>query len=131
MATSDSKDKKISEVPHLEEVTGVEKIPVSAAGGEPRYVEVKQIATPISLEYIDSKLNPPHDPELWAISYNGMSSWLEQDIFDVTGVNVLLKDVPLLIKTYSTHEEAQQAIEDINSYIDSRHEGMRITFEIR
>lgn len=43
MATSDSKDKKISEVPHLEDVTGVEKIPVSAAGGEPRYVEVKQI----------------------------------------------------------------------------------------
>lgn len=42
-ATSDSKDKKISEVPHLEDVTGVEKIPVSAAGGEPRYVEVKQI----------------------------------------------------------------------------------------
>lgn len=43
MATSDSKDKKISEVPHLENVTGVEKIPVSAAGGESRYIEVKQI----------------------------------------------------------------------------------------
>lgn len=42
-ATSDSKDRKISEVPHLENVTGVEKIPVSAAGGVPRYVEVKQI----------------------------------------------------------------------------------------
>ena len=42
MAT-DAKDKKISEVPHLEELTGVEKIPVSATGGEPRYVEVKQI----------------------------------------------------------------------------------------
>ena len=39
----DEKDKKISEVPHLQEVTGVEKIPVSAVGGLPRYVEVNQI----------------------------------------------------------------------------------------
>lgn len=40
---ADSKDKKIPEVPHLEELTGVEKIPVSAVGGLPRYVEVNQI----------------------------------------------------------------------------------------
>lgn len=39
---ADDKDKKIGEVPHLENVTGDEKIPVSA-NGQPRYVEVKQI----------------------------------------------------------------------------------------
>lgn len=39
---ADDKDKKIGEVPHLTEVTGKEKIPVSA-NGEPRYVEVEQI----------------------------------------------------------------------------------------
>lgn len=39
---ADDKDKKIGEVPHLENVTGNEKIPVSAKG-EPRYIEVKQI----------------------------------------------------------------------------------------
>lgn len=39
---ADSKDKKIGEVPHLEQVTGKEKIPVSA-DGEPGYVEIKQI----------------------------------------------------------------------------------------
>lgn len=42
MATIDDKDKKIGEVPHLEQVTGKEKIPVSA-NGEPRYVELGQI----------------------------------------------------------------------------------------
>lgn len=42
MAEIDDKDKKIGEVPHLEQVTGKEKIPVSA-NGEPRYVEVEQI----------------------------------------------------------------------------------------
>lgn len=42
MANVDDKDKKIGEVPHLTEVTGNEKIPVSA-DGEPRYVEVQQI----------------------------------------------------------------------------------------
>lgn len=68
MATVDKKDKTIPEVPHLENVTGVEKIPVSAAGGVPRYVEIKQIATPISLDYIDSKFNPLY--EIWLISYN-------------------------------------------------------------
>ena len=40
---ADKKDKKIPEVPHLSELTGVEKLPVSAVGGVPRYVEVKQI----------------------------------------------------------------------------------------
>lgn len=40
---ADKKDKKIPEVPHLENVTGVEKIPVSAVGGVPRYVEINQI----------------------------------------------------------------------------------------
>lgn len=40
---ADAKDKKIPEVPHLEELTGEEKIPVSAVGGEPKYVEVKDI----------------------------------------------------------------------------------------
>lgn len=39
---ADDKDKKIPEVPHLENLTGKEKIPVSA-NGEPRYVEVEQI----------------------------------------------------------------------------------------
>lgn len=39
---ADDKDKKIDEVPHLEELTGEEKIPVSA-DGEPRYIEVQQI----------------------------------------------------------------------------------------
>lgn len=39
---ADSKDKKIGEVPHLEQVTGKEKIPVSAEG-EPRYIETAQI----------------------------------------------------------------------------------------
>lgn len=38
----DSKDKKIPEVPHLENVTGDEKIPVSA-DGSPAYIEVGQI----------------------------------------------------------------------------------------
>lgn len=42
MATIDDKDKKIGEVPHLEKVTGGEKIPVSA-NGEPGYVEIQQI----------------------------------------------------------------------------------------
>ena len=44
MATTDNKDKKIGEVPHLENVTGKEKIPVSA-DGEPRYIEVEQIGS--------------------------------------------------------------------------------------
>lgn len=39
---ADDKDKKIPEVPHLENVTGKEKIPVSAEG-EPRYIEAAQI----------------------------------------------------------------------------------------
>lgn len=42
MATTDDKDKKIGEVPHLENVTGDEKIPVSAEG-EPAYIKVEQI----------------------------------------------------------------------------------------
>lgn len=42
MATTDEKDRKIGEVPHLENVTGREKIPVSAEG-EPAYIEVEQI----------------------------------------------------------------------------------------
>lgn len=40
---ADSKDKEIGQVPHLTEVTGVEKIPISAVGGLPRYVEINQI----------------------------------------------------------------------------------------
>lgn len=36
------RDRKIGDVPHLETVTGDEKIPLSA-NGEPRYVEIKQI----------------------------------------------------------------------------------------
>lgn len=43
MATIDDKDKKIGEVPHLEKVTGKEKIPVSS-NGEPRFIESQQIA---------------------------------------------------------------------------------------
>lgn len=43
MATTDRKDKTIPEVPHLENITGVEKLPVSAPGGLPRYIEVNQI----------------------------------------------------------------------------------------
>lgn len=39
---ADDKDKKIGEVPHLENVTGNEKIPVSA-DGEPRFIETAQI----------------------------------------------------------------------------------------
>lgn len=50
MATTDDKDKKIGEVPHLEELTGEEKIPVSA-DGEPRYVEVQQIVDMIPQFY--------------------------------------------------------------------------------
>lgn len=42
MAKIDDKDRKIPEVPHLENVTGDEKIPVSA-DGQPRYVDIKQI----------------------------------------------------------------------------------------
>lgn len=39
---ADEKDKKIGEVPHLEQVTGKEKIPVSA-DDKPAYIEVEQI----------------------------------------------------------------------------------------
>lgn len=42
MANVDDKDKKIGEVPHLTEVTGTEKIPVSA-DGEARYIETGQL----------------------------------------------------------------------------------------
>lgn len=57
MATAgDSKDKKIPEVPHLEDVTGVEKIPVSAAGGLPRYIEVKQIVDKANKEVLGKKI---------------------------------------------------------------------------
>lgn len=47
---ADEKDKKIPEVPHLENVTGVEKIPVSAVGGVPRYIEVNQIVDKANTE---------------------------------------------------------------------------------
>lgn len=61
MATTDDKDKKIGEVPHLQTLKGDEKIPVSAEG-EPRYVEIRQIldeskgegTTPITQTQIDS-----------------------------------------------------------------------------
>lgn len=61
MATIDDKDKKIGEVPHLQELKGDEKIPVSAEG-EPRYVEIQQIldagkgeeTTPVTTTQIDT-----------------------------------------------------------------------------
>lgn len=59
---ADAKDKKISEVPHLSEVTGVEKIPVSAVGGLPRYIEVNQIVDKveaIDVEYVKGLFTPP------------------------------------------------------------------------
>lgn len=56
MATTDDKDKKIGEVPQLENVTGNEKIPVSA-NGEPRYIEVGQIREGLQTEgdYLSQK----------------------------------------------------------------------------
>ena len=58
---ADDKDKKIGEVPHLANIKGDEKIPVSAEG-EPRYVEIRQIldeskgeeSTPITTKQIDT-----------------------------------------------------------------------------
>lgn len=69
MATSDSKDKKIGEVPHLENVTGVEKIPVSAAGGLPRYVEVKQIREHADEAEVAERLKTP--VKLWGQEFDG------------------------------------------------------------
>lgn len=59
---ADDKDKKIGEVPHLQQIKGDEKIPVSAEN-EPRYIELRQIleasgegeiSTPISKQQIDT-----------------------------------------------------------------------------
>lgn len=72
MATSDSKDKKISEVPHLEDVTGVEKIPVSAQGGEPRYVEVKQIVEK-AVEEVTEESNNLERPLIHPNGVKGLS----------------------------------------------------------
>lgn len=53
---ADDKDKKIGEVPHLENVTGKEKIPVSA-NDEPRYIEVEQIREGLATsEDVDQKI---------------------------------------------------------------------------
>lgn len=58
---ADDKDKKIGEVPHLQDIKGDEKIPISAEG-EPRYVEIRQIldagkgeeSAPITSKQIDT-----------------------------------------------------------------------------
>lgn len=45
---ADDKDKKIGEVPHLENVTGKEKIPVSAEG-EPRHIVTGQLEKAVDI----------------------------------------------------------------------------------
>lgn len=109
----DEKDKKISEVPHLTDVTGVEKIPVSAVGGLPRYVEVNQIATPISLEYIDSKFNPEGNNNLWLIRYKTLTG-IVNIVRNICGLGLqdaktLIESAPCLIRHFDTLEEAVEA----------------------
>lgn len=129
-AQGDAKDKKIPDVPHLEDVTGVEKIPVSAAGGLPRYVEVKQIVEkaveeiqPISVEYIDSKFAPVY--ELWLISYNtslsaGPAANLLYGALKNAGVVISnielagrITNLPCFITSVPTMEQAEEAKEAI------------------
>lgn len=64
---ADDKDKKIGEVPHLTEVTGTEKIPVSA-NGEPRYVEVGQIVEKAA-DIKDVQATPKNNQVIY-ITYN-------------------------------------------------------------
>lgn len=66
---ADDKDKKIPEVPHLTELTGKEKIPVSAEG-QPRYIEVEQVREGLLTE---EEVNKKIEEELYkeGIDTNG------------------------------------------------------------
>lgn len=86
---ADNKDKKISEVPHLENVTGKEKIPVSA-DDEAGHIEVKQI--------YDKEVTPyPGDNEIVYTTTDGEA--IELDDANIVS-NVYYKDKGFGVMTF-------------------------------
>lgn len=91
------RDKKIGEVPHLEEVTGDEKIPVSA-NKEPRYVEIKQIREGLLSEETANKTYVPlttydKDKSETDQKIQGLSESQKQDHQSITELQGKVKDV--------------------------------------